>query len=257
VSEFPTMSFNEIRERAQYYAASKLLPASLRGKEVEISMILETGQELGLRPQAALRGIRIIEGQIFLSADAMVAAVLRSGAAEYFRLVESSNERAVYETRRRGDPGPQRASFTLDDARTAGLLGDGDDDGDDDAADPSWQRHPRAMLRARARAELARGVYPDVILGCYTEDEAREIVPGALEEGFQPPEPPPADEVGDGIPEDRRADTAEPLRAEIDGATTVQQLELLLARIKALATADREALTDPYLARKRALEARR
>ena len=46
------------------------------------------GRELGLPSMAALRSVHIIKGKHSLSADLMVALVLKSGLAEYFQLVD-------------------------------------------------------------------------------------------------------------------------------------------------------------------------
>jgi hypothetical protein len=79
-------------------------------------------------------------------------------------LVESTHDTATYRTHRVGEPEPVTISFTAAQAKAAGLSGK-----------DTWQKHPDAMLRARAASSLARAVYPDLILGIYTEDEAEEI----------------------------------------------------------------------------------
>lgn len=152
-------TISETQQLAAIYAKSKLLPPDLQGKESDIVVTVMAGMELGLAPMAALRSIHIIKGKPVLSADGMVAVVQGSGLCEYFVGIESSDKIATYETKRRGAPVPQRLSFTIDEARLAGLTGD------------NWKRYPAAMLRARAKAALARDVYPDAIAGVYTEDE--------------------------------------------------------------------------------------
>lgn len=241
------MSFAEIQAMAKYLQGSRLLPGALRGKEVDIAFVIATGQELGLPPTAALRAVRIIDGQPVLSADAMVAIALKSGAAEYFRKVESNEQRAVYETWRKGASASQRGEFRIEDAERAELLGDGDD------KDPSWQKHPAAMLRARAKAMLARDVYPDVLMGVYTEDEAREIAPAG--DGFQAV-PPPASVLAELDEQIEARDLAQhALHAEIARCEGLAQLEALAARIKAVpGLTDREQLSAAYVGRRRELE---
>jgi hypothetical protein len=157
-------SFDEARQMAAVYAKSSLLPQDLRGKEADVFVTIMAGQELGLPPMASLRGIHVVKGKPVLSADAMVAVALRSGQCEYFRCIDESNIVATYETKRVGSPKPQTMSWSIEDARAAGLAG-----GD------NWKRYPRAMLKARCKAALARDVYPDVLAGVYDEDEAREF----------------------------------------------------------------------------------
>ena len=121
------------------------------------------GRELGLPAMASLRSVHIIEGKHSLSAELMVALVLKSGLAEYFQLVESTDVICTFETQRKGAPEPQRLSYTIEQAQQAGLTRG------------NWQKIPRQMLRARAKSELARLEYPDLLAGLYTPDELRDV----------------------------------------------------------------------------------
>jgi hypothetical protein len=165
-------TLGEARELSAVLAKSALLPADLRGKEADVFVTVMAGRELGLAPMAALRSIHVIKGKPVMSADGMVAVALASGLAEYFRCVESSDKVATYETRRKGTPEPQLLSFTIEEAKLAGLT-----------SNDNWKRYTAAMLRARAKAALCRDVYPDALAGVYDEDEARS---------FADPEPRPA-----------------------------------------------------------------
>jgi len=161
-------SFEETKEMARTYAKSALLPAELRGKPQDVFVTLMAGRELGLQPMASLRMIHVIDGKPILSADAMAGVVISSGQCEYFRSVKSDGLIATYETKRRGQE-PQRMSFTLEEAKLAGLLNRG--------PKSNWAKYPSAMLRARAKAALARDVYPDVLAGVYEPGEAMEFTP--------------------------------------------------------------------------------
>lgn len=124
------------------------------------------GRELGLPAMASLRGVHIIEGRHALSAQTMVALVLKSGLAEYFRPVSFSETEATYETLRKG-PGnqPIRLTHTIAMATQAGLLKE----------KSGWLKNPTDMLVARASSRLARMVYPDIVGGLYTPDELSEL----------------------------------------------------------------------------------
>jgi hypothetical protein len=156
-------TFDEAQRMSAVYAKSNLLPVDLRGKEPDVFVTIMAGQELGLPPMASLRSIHVVKGKPVLSADAMVAVALRSGQCEYFRRVSADNISATYETKRVGSE-PTRATWTIEDAKTAQLL-----------SNDNWKKYPRAMLKARCKAELARDVYPDVLAGVYEEGEAREF----------------------------------------------------------------------------------
>jgi hypothetical protein len=156
-------SFAEVRELATLAVKSGLLSEAISTPEAAF-VIIATGLELGLSPMQSLRGIHVIEGKPVLSADLLVALAKRSPDCVYFRLVESTYERATYETMRRGDPKPTTLTWTLEDARRADLV-----------HKRTWKAHPAAMLRARCAAALARAVFPDLLLGVYEESEGEEI----------------------------------------------------------------------------------
>lgn len=149
--------------------AERLHKAGVFGAEVTSAdkafAVLLKGHELGFTPMASAGSIAIIKGKVSLSADATVALCKRSPACLYLRLVESTEEVATYETQRAGDPSPTALSYTIVQAKTAGLTGS-----------QTWRGHAHAMLRARCGAAIARAVYPDLVAGIYDPDEVAEIV---------------------------------------------------------------------------------
>lgn len=160
---FTPRTMAEAWKLAETFHASGLLPRGVSSPAAAFT-IIATGAELGLSPMASLRSIHVIEGKPVLSA-ALIAGIVqrRPDLCEGFALVESTETIATYETTRRGQA-PVRMSFTLEQAQRAGLTGK-----------DNWRKYPHAMLRARASAELARAVYPDVVGGLYDPDE----IPGA------------------------------------------------------------------------------
>jgi hypothetical protein len=65
---------------------------SAYGNTDAVFATIVAGRELGIPALTALRSIHVIEGKPTLSAHLIVALVLRSGFAEYFRLIESTDE---------------------------------------------------------------------------------------------------------------------------------------------------------------------
>jgi hypothetical protein len=130
----------------------------------EAAMIIITGHELGLSPAQSLRGIYVVKGKPVLAADTMVAVVRRSGLCESWRIVESTPERCTITTRRKGEAYDAERTWTLADAKRAGLLTNG-----------TWSAYPAAMLRHRCASDLARQEYPDVILGMYDPEEMESV----------------------------------------------------------------------------------
>lgn len=142
-----------------------------------ILAVLLRGRALGMDATLALDSFHIVEGRPTMHADLIEALVLRSGKAEYFECVETTNRKAVYETKRHGARRPLRIEFTIEDACDAGLV-DRNQQGKDGfrgisrSGKPSnWDKYRATMLRHRCKTQLARAVYPDVTLGLYSPDE--------------------------------------------------------------------------------------
>lgn len=151
-------SIEEASSLAAKAAASGMIPCR---RPEEALIILLTGLELGLRPMQAFRGIYVVNGRPVLSADLLVACVRASGLCKTWRVLESTAERCTIETVREGDPTPRTLTWTKADAERAGLTAKGG----------TWKQYPAQMLKHRVAADLAREVYPDVVLGLYTADE--------------------------------------------------------------------------------------
>jgi hypothetical protein len=221
----------EMIDIAERIAKSNLLPEALRGKVPEVLMQIMAGQELGLYSMASLRSFNIIQGKPVMSADAMVAVVLGSGKAEYFRRVgEGTSKTVTYATKRRGEP-EQKCTWTIEMAKEASLH-----------QKDNWRGYPRAMLASRAKSELARDVYPDVLAGCYTPDEIGDHASGT------PREPDAIEAEFVDVP----ASTIEHSEiAKIDTIDTIEALKAhsaVLARLP-LSDVDKRALNERYKAR--------
>lgn len=155
VSAMEPASFGELKELAKHAAGSNFFGAKTPEQAL---MIMMAGKDLGLSYTQALRTFHVIQGRPVLSADGMVAVCLQSGVCEYFR-VEGDDQAATAITKRRGQP-EQRATFTMEDAKRASLGGK-----------DNWRAYPGRMLKARAKANLARDVYPELLAGLYDPDE--------------------------------------------------------------------------------------
>ena len=151
----------EAKDLASTLAAARTSPEALQKSPADVLAIVLAGAELGLAPMQSIRALVLIKGKPTLSADAMGALVKsRRDVCTYLRLVSSDGAKATYETLRVGEPTPTTMSFSLDDAKQAGLAG-----GD------NWRKFPAAMLRARALSAICRAVFPDLLLGVYDPDE--------------------------------------------------------------------------------------
>jgi hypothetical protein len=152
-------SMVEAVQLAEYAAKSGLCAVR---EPAQALVVLLTGMELGLSPMQSFRGIHVVNGKPVLSADLLVAIVRASGVCRSWLTVESSIDRCTIETHREGDASPVRKTWTSEDAKRAGL------------STAVWRSYPAQMLRHRCAADLAREVYPDLALGCYTPDEVSD-----------------------------------------------------------------------------------
>lgn len=163
-SPYEPRSLPEAMELAKTLSSSSILPKHLIGKPGDVLATMIKGKELGLTVMQSVSGMHVINGKVELDAATLAGIVMRhSDVCEYLSLTESTDTKATYETKRRGSPGPVSMSFTIDDAKRAGLL-----------RNEVWAKYPAAMLRARAASQISRAVYPDIAAGLYVTGELTE-----------------------------------------------------------------------------------
>lgn len=151
-----------IADLATKISATEFVPDSMRGKPAAVACAILYGRELGLEPMTALRSINVIKGKPSLSSEAMRALILAAGHELVF--IETTLTRCVLDARRRGQENYSRVTYTMDDAKRAGLAGQG-----------TYAKMPRQMLVARATAEMARLLFADVIGGLLADVEVDDI----------------------------------------------------------------------------------
>ena len=129
-------------------------------------VVLLTGMDLGVTPSVAFRSIHVIKNKPSPSADLMAAACLsKPHICEYLTLTESDAFHATMVTRRVGAKSEVIMTYTIDEAKVAGLMNN-----------DNWRKDPVAMCIARVKARITRAVYPDLVLGLYTPDEVANSV---------------------------------------------------------------------------------
>lgn len=181
-------TFDETRALSEYLSNASLVPASARKQPHNAMAMIMAGAEIGLAPMAALRAYHVIEGVPRLTADTMHAVILkRPDLVAYCQPVEQSPTRVVWKAKRRAEGAVEISStWDLERARKLPNFGKG-----------PWATNPQAMLNARAKAEIARLVAPDIVGGLYAleeEDAALDQVAAAPNYTAPPPPltPPPA-----------------------------------------------------------------
>lgn len=130
-----------------------------------IMAIILRGRSLGIDAVTAVSSFHVIEGKPTMHADLIVGLVLKSEICEYFDLIETTENKAVYVTKRSGRP-EVRMEYTIDEAKKWGALNP-----TRSGKKSNWESRPKTMLRRRCSTELARAVYPDIVVGLYDPDE--------------------------------------------------------------------------------------
>lgn len=162
---------------AKAMVGTSLVPVQYRAKPEDATAAILFGAELGLSPIQSLQNVINVHGKPALEARTMVA--LLQGKGFRFRTLESTEDSVTVEcTPPKGLP--ERATWTIERATKAGYVATWDDKKGD------WSRNdrgkiigntkyltdPRAMLWAKAAAELARHLAADVLLGIpYTRED--------------------------------------------------------------------------------------
>jgi hypothetical protein len=160
VSLFPSpVEWQMIKEQATMLVTTGFLPASIKTPEQAIAIALK-GRELGIPPMQAFAHIHIIQGKPTISAELQLALIFKNCPGAVINYEETNGHCCVIMAKR-PNGSAVRFSFTIDEAKKAGLL-----------SKDSWNKYPSAMLRARAISIAARALFADAIMGCsYTPEE--------------------------------------------------------------------------------------
>lgn len=158
-----------LQNLGQVFAESGFFNDSRSAAQAIVKII--AGAELGFGPMAAMLGVYIVKGRPSMSANFMLAAVLKTKRYKY-DVKKVTNTEASIEFFRRDEPGLPwesvgTSTFTAEDAKAAGLL-----------SQDNYRKFPRNMLFARAAANGCRWFCPDAFCGItpYTPDEVSDDV---------------------------------------------------------------------------------
>jgi hypothetical protein len=153
------MTMDEVKTIA--FLASEVAGSSavsMRPKEA--LFIVGYGRELGLPPFASLRMIHMVKGKPTVSGEAMLSLIRRSGLATKIS-IQGDDKKATVTMARKDTGETYTATFTIEDAKRAGLTKSGG----------AWAMYPQKMLKWRAISEVAKFLFGDVIGGLYTTEE--------------------------------------------------------------------------------------
>lgn len=146
-----------------------MAPQGLNTPEKAMIAILH-GLEVGLTPMAALQRIAVVNGRPTIWGDGAIGLVRGSGLCEFIKeRIDGSGDKmaAVCEAKRRGENESITRTFSVEDAKKAGLWGKAG----------TWQQYPKRMLQMRARAFALRDGFADVLGGLYLREELEDDRP--------------------------------------------------------------------------------
>jgi len=167
--KFNFLSFNNLDEAqrvGKLISESPFCPSWLKNKPNDIILAIQFGSELGYKPLQSLHNICVINGKPSVYGDGMLAACKASPDFEYINEyfeVTPEGLTAFCEVKRRGEP-RHLVMFSELDADTAGLL---------DKPGP-WKTNKKRMLQMRARGFSLRDVFPHVLRGFISAEEAQD-----------------------------------------------------------------------------------
>lgn len=167
-------SMDEAYRLAKAVCMAGMAPKGLDTPEKAMVAILH-GLEVGLTPMAALQRIAVVNGRPTIWGDGAIGLVRGSGACEHIHESITGDGEAMVATcsaKRKGEKEPIVGTFSVADAKKAGLWG----------KQGPWQQFPKRMLQMRARAFALRDGFADVLGGLYLREE--------IEEDTRRPQPP-------------------------------------------------------------------
>jgi hypothetical protein len=156
----PSLDEISTYERYAKLQATGFFPKAIDTPQKAMLIMLK-GRELGIPPLQAIEDLMVVDGKVTQSGKLMLARIYqRYPEAQIFADVKTDTQCAVIASRSKGSKS-EAFSFSLDDAKKAGLLGK-----------RNWQQYPKNMLYWRVIANVAREMFPDTLMGVnYTPEE--------------------------------------------------------------------------------------
>ena len=161
-------SLRDAMELAKIMADSDMVPKDYKGKPGNVLIAVQMGAEVGLAPMAAIQSIAVINGKPGLYGDVGKAILLSKGF-----IIEEDDVETIKKTgmgrckiTRPGHP-PCERTFSLDSARSAGLIGN---------AGP-WTQYKERQMAWRAFWFAARDIAADLLKGLSGAEEVIDIEP--------------------------------------------------------------------------------
>lgn len=138
------------------------------GTLAKVATAIMKGLEIGIPPVGAMQTITIINGRPCVWGDALPALINKTGKVEYIKEWFTGTQfqddwTAHCELKRKDQTEPYIKTFSLADAKKAGLTGKG-----------PWAQYPQRMLQMRARSWTVRDGFADALMGLGVAEEIQD-----------------------------------------------------------------------------------
>lgn len=167
----------EAMEYAKLIADTDMVPKDFKGKPGNVLVAIQMGAEIGLPPTQALQNIAVINGRPSLWGDAVLALVTAS--AECIDVLETDDGHTATCTIKRRNKSDVVRTFSMDDAKLAGLAG----------KPGPWTQYPARMRQMRARSFAVRDAFPHLLRGISIAEEVMDVPSEPRNITPQPTEP--------------------------------------------------------------------
>lgn len=204
-------TMDEAFKLAEMMANSDFVPKAYQGKPGNVLVAVQMGQEVGLKPMAAVQNIAVINGKPGLYGDSGKAILLSNGCQIDEDDVEVIKKTGMGRCKitRPGHP-PCERTFSIASAKTARLWG----------KDGPWTQYPERQMAWRAFWFAARDIASDLLKGL---DGAEALVDMPVEREINPfPARQTGTQAGEAARQQSEQAADSPERAEL-----IRQLELV------------------------------
>ncbi len=157
-------NLSEAMRLADMIARSDLAPKDYKGKPGNVLIAMKMGHELGLSSMQAVQNIAVINGRPSVWGDAMLA--LCQAHADFEDIIETDDGQTATCTVKRRGRSPTTRTFSMEDAKRAGLLG----------KQGPWTNYPARMRQMRARGFALRDAFADALRGLSSAEEQQDVV---------------------------------------------------------------------------------
>ena len=136
----------------------------------DVMAIMMIAQAEGRHPGSIIQEYHIINGKPTLKADAILARFQKAGGKVNWLTYTDTAVKGVFSHAQGGE---LTLEWTIEQAQKAGLT-----------KNPVWGKYPRAMLRSRVASEAIRTIFPSVLGGAYSSEEAMDFEAAPINNGI-------------------------------------------------------------------------